>query len=141
MALASTMKALLTKTFKLPALFMLLKAPLQHFKPPLPNNQLLSQLRLTPLSSNHTHQECLTALLVEPLLTTQSSLLAMVQKTDKITGSLRTHGVPHGVKTDTSRSPLSKVTVFAVFNLLQSTHPLLEEYFSSNLIQNIVVLF
>lgn len=121
--LANTTKALLTKTFKLPAASKSKRIQLQHSKPLLHNNQLLSQLKPTLQSSNHTHQEFLTALLAELLLTTPFSLPAMVLKTDKITGSSRTHGAHHGEKTDISRSPLLKVPVSVVFNQLQSTQP------------------
>jgi hypothetical protein len=135
---APTMKALHTKTSKLLAVFKLHPVQFQPFKPLLLNNQLPCQLKPTLQSSNHTHQEYLTALLAELHLITPFSLPAMVQKTDRITGSSRTHGALHGVKTDISRLPPSMVPVSVVFNWLQSTQPLLEEYFDLNLIQFIL---
>jgi len=65
--------------------------------------------------------------LVEHNLITLSLLLVMVVKTEKITTSLETPGVPLGVTKDTSRSLLLLVLVSAVSNRFLSTQLLLEK--------------
>merc|ERR1711934_550626 len=67
----------------------------------LPNNQSLSPLRPTKLSSNFTPLVSSIALLVELTLTTLLPLLDTVPKLDKTTSSSETHGEPHGESKDT----------------------------------------
>ena len=65
-------------------------------------SQLL--LRPTNQSSNHTDVVSSPADSVVRNSTTVSLLSDMDQRTEKTTSSSRTHGVPHGEWTDTSRS-------------------------------------
>lgn len=65
-------------------------------KLPLPRDQFPLLLKPTRWSSNSTMVVSLTVPLVEQVSTTVSSLLVTELKPARTTGSLRTHGVPHG---------------------------------------------
>jgi hypothetical protein len=67
-------------------------------------DQFQLQLKLTELYSNLTLQESSLANVAELALTTESSPSDMELKVDKITSSLKTHGVLHGEIKDTSKS-------------------------------------
>jgi hypothetical protein len=117
-----------TKTLLLLVTSQSLLTQFQLFKLPLPSNQSLSQLRLTPLFSNPTLQVSLTALNAVPLLTTPSSQLVTEPRTVRTTGSSRTHGALAGVSKDISRLPPLMVKASAVSKWLPFTHSLHELY-------------
>lgn len=87
------------------------------------NSPSPSLLRPINFASSFTNQVFSTTLTAEQLLITPSSLLVMVMKVAKTTGSSRTHGEPHGVKQATSRSLQSLAKVSAAFKKDPSTQP------------------
>ena len=83
---------------------MLLQTMLTNLRQLLHLDQFQLQLKLTELYSNLTLQESSLANVAELALTTESSPSDMELKVDKITSSLKTHGVLHGEIKDLSKS-------------------------------------
>ena len=95
-----------------------------NLKPPLLSAPPPWLLKLTPVSSNYTRVVSSTVQPVELNLTTLSPQLVMALKTESISTSLETPGVPHGVTKDTLESLLKAlVLVSAVSNRSLSTQP------------------
>ena len=93
---------------------------------PLTKVQSQSPLKPTLKSSNLTELVSSTPKLAELNSITVFSLLVMVKRETKNTISLRTHGALHGVRMDSSESPLLTEKVSVVSKCKQSTHSLLE---------------
>jgi hypothetical protein len=85
------------------------------------NNPSQFQSKPTPLISKPTHPVSSPAPHAVQLLTTQFSLLVMVPQTEPTIGSLKTHGVLHGVKLVILTSLPSTESASAVFNQAHST--------------------
>ena len=91
-------------------------------------DQFQLQLKLTELYSNLTLQESSLADYAELASTTESSPSDMELKVDKITSSLKTHGVLHGEIKDTSKSEQTTSAVSSNNHHTQLRLPQFTEY-------------
>ena len=107
---------------------MLLQRMLTNLRQLLHLDQFQLQLKLTELYSNLTLQESSLADFAELASTTESSPLDMELKVDKITSSLKTHGVLHGEIKDTSKSEQTMSVVSSYNHHTQLRPPQFIEY-------------